>query len=64
MWLDFSNTGLSHESIKNKLINEAKLALNDGIGFGKNGAKYFRLNIATPRQNLETALEKLKVFKQ
>jgi len=64
MWLDFSETGLSHQEIKNKLINEAKLALNDGLSFGKNGEKYFRMNIATPRQNLETALEKLKIFNQ
>jgi len=62
MWLDFSETGLPHQAIKDKLINEAKLALNDGISFGKNGEKHFRLNIATPKKNLETALEKLKVF--
>jgi len=63
MWLDFSGTGLSHNEIKNKLINEAKLALNDGKSFGSNGEKYFRLNFATPRTNLETALKKLqKVF--
>ena len=62
MWLDFSGTGLSHQQIKDRLINEAKLALNDGLSFGQNGEKYFRLNIATPRRNLETALEKFKIF--
>ena len=64
MWLDFSGTSLSHEQIKNKLINEAKLALNDGKSFGENGEHYFRMNIATPRSNIKTALEKLLVFKQ
>ena len=64
MWLDFSETGLSHEAIKEILISKAKLALNDGLSFGTNGARYFRLNIATPRQNLQTALEKLKIFNQ
>ncbi len=62
MWLDFSGTGLSHQQIKDRLINDAKLALNDGLSFGQNGEKHFRLNIATPRKNLETALEKLKIF--
>ena len=62
MWLDFSATGLSHNQIKDKLINQAKLALNDGKSFGQNGENYFRLNIATPRANLEMALEKLKIF--
>ncbi len=63
MWLDFSDTGLSHETIKSKLINEAKIALNDGISFGKTGEKYFRMNIATPRENILKALKSLeKVF--
>jgi len=62
MWLDFSATGLSHNQVKDKLINQAKLALNDGKSFGQNGENYFRLNIATPRANLEMALEKLKIF--
>ena len=62
MWLDFSNTGLTHNQVKDMLINQAKLALNDGKSFGQNGENYFRLNIATPRANLERALEKLKIF--
>ncbi len=60
MWLDFSGTGLSHQEIKDKLINEAKIALNDGMSFGKTGVGYFRINIGTTRQNLQTALEKLQ----
>ncbi len=63
MWLDFSATGLTHQQIKDKLINQAKLALNDGLSFGKNGEKYFRFNFATPLENIKKALEKLKVFK-
>ncbi len=62
IWLDFSGTGLSHEQIKDKLINEAKLALNDGMTFGANGEKYFRLNFGLPRKKLEEALHKLHVF--
>jgi cystathionine beta-lyase len=60
MWLNFKETGLSHQQIKDKLINEAKLALNDGMSFGKTGEYYFRLNIATTKHNVLTALEKLK----
>jgi len=60
LWMEFSATGLTHTQIKDKLINEAKIALNDGKSFGKNGEKYFRMNIATPRANLIIALEKLK----
>ena len=63
MLLDFSDTGLTHEEIKDKLINEAKLALNDATMFGRQAEKHFRLNFATPRKNLETALKKLEIFK-
>ena len=63
MLLDFSDTGLSHQEIKNKLIDEAKLALNDATMFGKQAEKHFRLNFATPRKNIEKALKKLEVFK-
>ncbi len=62
MWLDFSNTGLPHEKIKDILINKALLALNDGKSFGTNGEKYFRLNFALPRPKLKEALQKLEIF--
>ncbi len=64
MWLDFSGLGLSHDKVKNILINKVKLALNDGKSFGQNGENYFRLNIATPRANLKKALEKMLVFNE
>lgn len=60
VWLDFSSFGLSHKQIREKLINEAKLALNDGITFGKNGNNFFRINIALPKIELEKALNKIK----
>ncbi len=60
MWLNFSATGLLHQEIKRKLIEEAGLALNDGLSFGDNGQYYFRMNIATTRANIEEALKKLQ----
>ena len=59
-WLDFSNYGIAHEEIKDKLLNEAKVALNDGITFG--GKMYehcFRLNIGCPKQILLDALNRI-----
>ena len=64
MWLDFSGLNLPHNKVKDILINQAKLALNDGKSFGQNGENYFRLNIATTRANLKTALEKMLVFNE
>lgn len=59
-WLDFSDYGLTHEQLKDKLLNEAKVALNDGTTFG--GKEYegcFRLNIGCPRAQLLDALERI-----
>jgi cystathionine beta-lyase len=63
LWLDFEKTGLSHEEINNKLINEASLGFNDGMDFGKNGRFFYRMNIACPKSTVEKALIALeKVF--
>jgi len=64
LWLDFSATGLTHNRIKQKLLYGAKIALNDGITFGKNGKYFFRLNVALPKSELEIALKRIeKEFK-
>lgn len=60
VWLDFSNFDLTHKKIREKLINDARIVLNDGLTFGKNGNKFFRINIALSRNSLKDALNKLK----
>lgn len=60
LWINFSALGLSHAEIKDRLINKALLALNDGTDFG--GEKYqccFRLNIGCPKATLTEALQRL-----
>ncbi|MBO4581317.1 MAG: PatB family C-S lyase [Bacteroidales bacterium] len=60
MWLDFSAMQLSHQELKNRLINRALIALNDGTEFG--GDLYqncFRINVACPRTTLIDALERI-----
>lgn len=59
-WLDFSDCGLTHEQLKDRLLNEAKVALNDGTTFG--GKEYeccFRLNLGCPKSMLLDALERI-----
>ncbi|MCG3668832.1 PatB family C-S lyase [Aliarcobacter butzleri] len=56
LWLDFSKTGLPHLEIKNILLTKSKIALNDGVSFGSNGNKYFRLNTALSKKALNIAL--------
>lgn len=59
LWFSFKNYNTSHKEVKNKLLKEAKVALNDGLTFGKEGDCYFRLNVALPRTELETAMRKI-----
>ena len=59
-WLDFSAMGLEHEVIKERFINQAHIALNDGTTFG--GKDYrccFRINLGCPRATLMEALERI-----
>ncbi len=59
-WLDFSAYGLTHEQLKDKLINEARVALNDGITFGGDAYQCcFRLNLGCPRAMLLDALRRI-----
>lgn len=59
MWLDFSGTGLAHEEIAKRLIEQAKVWMNDGREFHGDGERHFRLNIACPREMLETVMERI-----
>lgn len=62
LWLDFSETGLSHQVIAERLAQEAKLQLNDGLTFGPEGKYHFRLNVASPTSLIEEALVRLRKF--
>lgn len=62
LWLDFKGTGLKYKKIKEKLLFNAKVALNDGITFGKNGKYFFRLNIALPKNELKNNLQKFRKY--
>ena len=59
IWLDFSEYGLSDAELDDIIVNKAKLWLDRGTMFGKEGEKYQRINIATPRPLLEDALNRL-----
>ena len=56
LWLNFKNTSHSHKEIKNILLTQSKVALNDGVSFGSNGDSYFRLNVALRKDALKVAL--------
>ena len=59
MWLDFTKLGMSHEAVQAMLVNDARVALNSGLSFGEAGRGWFRMNLATPRANVEATLENI-----
>jgi cystathionine beta-lyase len=54
MWLDFRAYG-DEEKIKEILVNQAKVGLEEGSIFGEEGKGYFRMNIGCPKSVIEKA---------
>ena len=60
VWLDFQGLGLGTKELAVFLAQKAHIALNPGYWFGREGAGYARMTIASPRPILEEALQRLK----
>lgn len=60
VWLDCRELGLSHAELLDLFINGARVALNDGEMFGKEGAGLMRLNVAAPRSTVEEVVRRIK----
>ncbi|KEO80816.1 MalY/PatB family protein [Tumebacillus flagellatus] len=59
-WLDVRSLGMSGEELKAWMYQKAKVALNEGSAFGKNGEGFLRLNLACPRAVLVEGLNRMK----
>ena len=59
IWLDFSEVTDDYRDLKHLIVDEAKLWLDGGIIFGKETALFERINIASPRVVIRTALDSL-----
>ncbi len=59
-WVDFSRTGMSHDEIKTRVQQGARIATNDGPTFGTGGENFLRFNIACPRAQLEEAVKRMQ----
>ena len=60
VWLDCRELGLNQEKLVDLFVNKAKVALNDGAMFGKEGEGFMRLNVAMPREKLLEVLQRIK----
>jgi cystathionine beta-lyase len=60
VWLDCNDLHLDHDSLVDLFVNKARLALNDGEMFGKEGKGFMRLNVAAPKEVLTEALQRIE----
>ena len=61
-WMDCRSLGISSEELEEELMKEAKLWLNAGSMYGKEGEGFMRWNLACPRQLVKEGLERFSQF--
>jgi cystathionine beta-lyase len=59
LWMDFSAWNLKQSDLKTLLYGKARVGLNDGISFGKEGRGFMRMNVASPRSIIEKAMQNI-----
>lgn len=60
VWLDCRALGMDAASLHRFFADRARVYLESGAFFGTGGAGFLRMNIATPRKNVEEALTRIK----
>jgi cystathionine beta-lyase len=58
-WVDFAGTGMAPAEFIGR-IQDAGVAASHGSTFGAGGDSFMRFNIATPRAQLATAMQRLR----
>ena len=60
VWLDFNELGLNAKELESFLAQKARIALNSGYWFGRQGAGYARMTIACPQSMLKEGLSRME----
>ncbi|WP_439154137.1 MalY/PatB family protein [Yoonia sp.] len=59
-WVDFSGTGMSHDEVRDRIRDIAKIAVSPGPSFGTGGETFMRFNLATQSHVIKDAVERLQ----
>ena len=59
MWLDCKGLKLTQKELVAFFVDSAKLGLNNGMDFGKEGEGFMRLNVGTSKEVLQVAMQRL-----
>jgi len=61
VWLDCRDLNLDDVELEDFFINNAKVALTFGSGFGVDGKGFARINIGCSKELLSEALDRIKL---
>lgn len=61
LWLDCRELGIAPEELNKFFVQEAGIALNDGLTFGPVGEGFQRMNIGCPKCLITEALERMDI---
>lgn len=61
-WMDCRSLNIPSEELEEELMKKAKLWLNAGSMYGKDGEGFMRWNLACPRQLIKEGLERFSLF--
>ena len=59
-WVDFAGTGMAAEEYRDRVQQQAKIAVNHGPTFGTGGETFLRFNFATPRARVVEAVRRMQ----
>lgn len=60
IWLDCRKFGMSGRELQDFFVRKAGIGLNEGSIFGPGGEGFMRMNIATTKEKVRTAMEKIE----
>jgi len=60
VWVDFRGLGMDDLALQNFIRFKARIAVDDGYAFGKEGSGFARFNLACPRSMVKEALSRLE----
>ena len=59
LWFDCRELGLDNQALRRFFIDEAGVGMNPGYVFGDCGGGFMRMNIGTPQQQVEQAMQQI-----
>jgi len=59
IWLDCRRLGMPGKELQDFFVNKAGVGMNEGSTFGPGGEGFMRMNLATQRQKVRTAMEQI-----